>query len=76
MYHAFLQNACEISKVENLVSKDNIFLGSEKVLNAKLTPSQYFLLMGVVSAKPNEWRSTILGKSVHLDPHRFIENSS
>ena len=75
LYHAFLHNTCGISKVGDLVSKDNIFLGSEKVLNAKLTPSQYFLLMGVVSAIPNEWRSTIKGKSVHVDPHPFIENS-
>ena len=75
LYHAFLHNTCGISKVGDLVSKDNIFLGSEKVLNSKLTPSQYFLLMGVVSAIPNEWRSTIKGKSVHVDPHPFIENS-
>ena len=74
LYHAFLHNTCEISLVGDLVSKDNIFLGSEKVLNAKLTPSQYFLLMGVVSALPNEWRSTIKGNSVHVDPHPFIEN--
>ena len=75
LYHAFLHNTCGISKVGDLVSKDNIFLGSEKVLNAKLAPSQYFLLMGMVSAIPNEWRSTIKGKSVHVDPHPFIENS-
>ena len=31
--------------------------------------------MGVVSAIPNEWRSTIKGKSVHVDPHPFIEDS-
>jgi len=69
LYHAFLHNTCGISKVGDLISKDNIFLGSEKVLNAKLTPSQHFHLMGVVSAIPIE------GKSVHVDPHPFIENS-
>ena len=73
LYHAFLHNTCGISKVGDLVSKDNIFPGSEKVLNANLTPSQYFLLMGVVSAIPNEWRPTIKRKSVHVD--LFIENS-
>ena len=31
--------------------------------------------MGVVSVIPNEWRSTIKGKSVHVDPHPFKENS-
>lgn len=71
----FFHNICGISKVGDLVSSDNIFLGSEKVLNAKLTPSQYFLLMGVVSAIPNEWRSTIKGRRVHVDPHPFFESS-
>ena len=75
LYHALLLNTCGISRVGDLVSKDNIFLGSEKVFNAKLTPSQYFLLMGVVTAIPNEWCSAIKGKSVHVDPHPFIENS-
>jgi len=74
LYHVFFCNTCGISKVGNLLSKDNIFLGSEKIVNAKLTPSQYFLLMGVVSAIRNEWRSTIKGKSVHVEPHPFIEN--
>ena len=73
--HAFFHNTCGISKVGDLVSKDNIFLGSEKVLNAKLTLIQFFLLMGVVGAIPNEWRSTIKGKSVHVDRHTFIEDS-
>ena len=75
MHHPFFHNIYGISKVGDLVSKDNIFLGSEKVLNAKLTPSQYFLLMEVVSAIPNEWRSTIKGRSLYVDPHPFIENS-
>ena len=75
MHYPFFHNICGISKVSDLVSKDNVFLGSENVLNAKLTPSQYFLLMGVVSAIPNEWRSTIKGRSVHTDPHPFFENS-
>ena len=50
----------EISKVGYLVFKDNIFLEGEKILNAKLTPSRYFLsLMEVVSAILNDWRSTV-----------------
>ena len=40
LYHAFLHNTCGISKVGDLVSKDNVFLRSEKVLNAKLTQSK------------------------------------
>ena len=72
LHYPFFHNICGISKVGDLVSRDNIFLGSEKVLNAKLTPSQYFLLMGVVSAIPNEWRSIIKGRRVHVDPHPFF----
>ena len=75
LYHVFFHNTCGISKVGNLISKDKIFLGSEKILNAKRTPSQYFFLMGVVSALPNEWRSTIKGKSVHIEPDPFIDDS-
>ena len=75
LHYPFFHNICGISKVGDLVSSDNIFLRSGKVLNAKLTPSQYFLLMGVVSAIPNEWRSTIKGRRVHVDPHPFFESS-
>ena len=67
LYHAFFHNTCGISKVGDLVSKDNIFLGNGKTLNSKLTPSLYFLLLGVVSAIPNEWRSTIKGKMFMLN---------
>ena len=74
LYHASLLKTCGISKVGDLVSKDSILLGSEKVLNAKLTPSQYFLLMGVVGAIPNERHSTMKEKSVHVDPHPFTED--
>ena len=45
MHYPFFHNICGISKVGDLVSRDNIFLGSEKVLNAKLFQSQYFVLM-------------------------------
>ena len=36
---------------------------------------EYFFLMGVVSALPNEWRSTIKGKSVHVERNPFIDDS-
>ena len=48
------------------MSKDNIFLGSEKILNAKLTPDQYFPLLGVVSAILNECYSTIKRKKMFM----------
>ena len=31
--------------------------------------------MVVLSAMPNEWRATVKGKSVHVGPHPFIEDS-
>ena len=54
LYRAFFHDTCGIDKVGDLVSKDTIFLESEKIFNAKLTAGQYFLLLGVVSAIPNE----------------------
>lgn len=54
LYRVFFHDACGIGKVGDLVSKDTIFLGSEKIFNTKLTAGQYFLLLGVVSATPNE----------------------
>ena len=59
LYNAFLHMTCGISEIGDLVSTYNRFLGSDKILSAKLSPSQYFLLMGVVSAIPNEWRPII-----------------
>ena len=34
LYHAFFHNTCGVSKVGDLVSEHNIFLGREKILNA------------------------------------------
>lgn len=54
LYRVFFRDTCGIGKVGDLVSKDTFFLGSEKIFNTKLTAGQYFLLLGVVSATPNE----------------------
>ena len=54
LYRVFFHDTCGIGKVGDLVSKDTIFLGSEKIFNTKLTAGQYFFLLGVVSATPNE----------------------
>ena len=66
---------CAISKIGDLVSTDNTFLGSDKILSAKLSPSQYFLLMGVVSAIPNEWRSIIKGEGTYCKLYPCSANS-
>ena len=66
LYHAFFHNTCGISKVRDLVSTDNIFLGSEKIPQYK-TPSEYLLLMGVVSAILNDCCSTVKGNVFTLN---------
>ena len=58
LYCAFFLVAC-IRKIRDLVSTDNALLRSDKIISVKLSPSQHFLLMGVVSAISNEWRSII-----------------
>ena len=45
IYHPFFRNH-GLNKVGDLVSKDHIFLKSTKILGAKLTLSQRFVLMG------------------------------
>ena len=74
LYNAFLHMTCAISKIGDLVSTDNTFLGSDKILSAKLSPSQYFLLMGVVSAILNEWRSIIKGEGTYCKPYPCSAN--
>ena len=48
--YAFFRINCGTSKIGDLVSKDNTFLESDKIVRSKPSPSQYVLLMGVVSA--------------------------
>jgi len=49
-----LFHKCGIIKVGDLISNDRTFLKSEKVLKAQLSPSQLFVLMGIVNALPSE----------------------
>ena len=58
IYQHLFRN-CGIVKVGDLVSNDRSFLKSEKVIRARLSPSQLFSLMGIVNA----------------DPHPFNENT-
>ena len=44
-------------------------------LHSAISPETQPGACSQASAIPNEWRSTIKGKSVHVDPHPFIENS-
>ena len=48
-----------ILKVGDLVSKEGVFLKSDKILNSTFSPVYSFSLMGVLDAIPKEWRSII-----------------
>ena len=48
-----------ILKVGDLVSRDGVFLKSNKILNSSFSPCHSFSLMGVLDAIPKEWRSII-----------------
>ena len=74
-YYAFFHINCGISKIGDLVSNDNTFLESDKILRSKLSPSQNFLLMGVVSAIPKEWRAIIKGESICCETYPCPANS-
>ena len=48
-----------ILKVGDLVSRDGVFLKSDKILNSSFSSCHSFSLMGVLDAIPKEWRSII-----------------
>ena len=48
-----------IRKVGDPVSKEGVFLKSDKFLNCSFPPCYSFALKGVFDAIPKEWRSTI-----------------
>ena len=48
-----------IVKVGDLVSREGVFLKSDKILISSFSPSLFFSLMGVLDAIPKEWRSVI-----------------
>jgi len=48
---------------DNLISNDCAFLKSEKALKAQLSPSQLFVLMGIVNALLCEWGSIMKGNA-------------
>ena len=72
LYQAFLHKS-GIIKVGDLVSKDGLFLKSEKLLKAKITPNQLFFLMGIVDSLPSNWRSVIKG-NIFREALQFDEN--
>ena len=78
LYYAFFNNTCRIRKVGDLVSQDNIFLGSGKNLS-----STFPLIM--IGQRHAEWMAFHhQGKSVYVElfplppppplPYPFIEN--
>ena len=48
-----------ILKVGDLVSREGVFLKSDKILNSSFSPCYSFSLTGVLDAIPKEWRSLI-----------------
>ena len=72
LYQAFLHKS-GIIKVGDLVSKDGLFLKSEKLLKAKITPNQLFFLMGIVDSLPSNWRSVKKG-NIFREALQFDEN--
>ena len=48
-----------ILKVGDLVSKEGVFLKSDKILNSSLSPCYCFAPMGIFDAIPKEWHSII-----------------
>ena len=78
LYYAFFNNTCRIRKVGDLVSQDNIFLGSGKNLS-----STFLLIM--IGQRHTEWMAFHhQGKSVYVElfplpsppslPYPFIKN--
>ena len=51
-----------------------LLLKSEKLLKAQLSPSQRFVLVGIVNALPSEWRSILKGNA--FTPPSLLNESS
>ena len=58
-----------IITIGDLLSDDGIFLKGVKVLNANLSPIEYFSLMSIVDAIPREWRQMIRQNTQHVPPY-------
>jgi len=56
-----------ILKVGDLVSKEGVFLKSDKILNSSFSPCYSFALTSVFDAIPKEWRS-IIKTNLHCAP--------
>lgn len=60
-------------KVGDLVSKDRLFLKSEKLLKVNVAPNLLFFLMGILDSLPGKWHSVTKGKFFH-EAYQFDEN--
>ena len=58
-----------IITIGDLLSDAGIFLKGVKVLNANLSPIEYFSLMSIVDAIPLEWRQMIRKNMQHPPPY-------
>ena len=59
--------------VGDLVSKDRLFLKSEKLQKVNVAPNLLFVLMGILDSLPSKWRSVIKGNFFH-EAYQFDEN--
>ena len=58
-----------IITIVDLLSDAGIFLKGVKVLNANLSPIEYFSLISIVDAIPLEWRQMIRQNTQHVPPY-------
>ena len=58
-----------IITISDLLSDAGIFLKGVKVLNANMSPIEYFSLMSIVDAIPLEWRQMIRQNMQHVPPY-------
>ena len=58
-----------INTIGDLLSDAGICLKGVKVLNANLSPIEYFSLMSIVDVIPLEWRQMISQNTQHVPPY-------
>ena len=58
-----------IITIGDLLSDAGIFVKGVKVLNANLSPVEYFSLMSIVDAIPREWRQMVRQNTQRVPPY-------
>ena len=63
-----------IVTIGDLLSDTGVFLKSVNALNAKLSPVDFFNLIGIVNVIPSEWRLIIKQSTQHSCSHLSDKN--